>query len=48
MSIATGRKSTNMISTTGRRPAMAAPSPAPRIADSLIGVLRTRVDPKRR
>ena len=40
-------KSTNMISTTGRSPAMAEPSAAPRSADSLIGLSRTRSPPKR-
>ena len=35
-------KSTTRISTTGRRPASAMPTPAPRIAASLIGVSITR------
>ena len=34
-----------MISTTGRMPCMAAPMPAPTIAISEIGVLRTRSGP---
>ena len=34
-----------MISTTGRMPAIAAPIPAPTIAISEIGVLRTRSGP---
>ena len=34
-----------MISTTGRMPAIAAPMPAPTIAISEIGVLRTRSGP---
>src|SRR3954452_25438104 len=39
------RKSSYMISTTGRIPAIAAPMPAPTIAISEIGVLRTRSAP---
>src|SRR6478736_6569405 len=39
------RKSSYMISTTGRMPAIAAPMPAPTIAISEIGVLRTRSGP---
>ena len=39
------RKSSYMISTTGRMPCMAAPMPAPTIAISEIGVLRTRSGP---
>ena len=38
-------KSTNMISTTGRRPDCAAPIAIPAIAASLIGVLRIRSGP---
>ena len=38
-------KSTNMISTTGRRPDCAAPTAIPQIAASLIGVFRTRSAP---
>ena len=38
-------KSMNMISTTGRRPAWAAPTATPHTAPSLIGVLRTRSRP---
>ena len=38
-------KSMNMISSTGRRPDCAAPIATPQIADSLIGVLRTRSVP---
>ena len=38
-------KSMNMISTTGRSPACAAPIAAPQTAPSLIGVLSTRVRP---
>ncbi|GBE23943.1 hypothetical protein BMS3Bbin02_00208 [bacterium BMS3Bbin02] len=44
-SSASPRKSTNMISATGRRPAAAAPTAAPAIASSEIGVLRTRSGP---
>ena len=36
-------KSAHMISTTGRIPAIAAPTAEPRIADSAIGVSNTRV-----
>src|SRR5579884_58261 len=39
------RKSSYMISTTGRMPAIAAPIPVPTIAISEIGVLRTRSGP---
>src|SRR5213076_1273034 len=39
------RKSSYMISTTGRIPCIAAPIPAPTIAISEIGVLRTRSPP---
>src|SRR6201999_3020752 len=39
------RKSSYMISTTGRMPCIAAPMPAPTIAISEIGVLRTRSEP---
>ena len=38
-------KSMNMISTTGRRPAWAAPTATPQTAPSLMGVLRTRSRP---
>ena len=38
-------KSMNMISTTGRRPAWAAPIATPHTAPSLIGVLSTRSVP---
>ena len=38
-------KSSYMISTTGRMPCIAAPMPAPAIAISEIGVLRTRSGP---
>ena len=38
-------KSMNMISTTGRSPAWAAPTATPHTAPSLIGVLRTRSRP---
>ena len=38
-------KSTYMISATGRRPAMAAPTAAPVIAISLMAVSRTRSSP---
>jgi len=44
-SIASVVKSWYMISTIGRMPAMAAPMPAPTIAISEIGVLRTRSGP---
>ena len=40
-------KSMNMISTTGFRPLSAAPTAAPAMAFSLIGVSRTRIGPKR-
>ena len=40
-------KSTTRISTTGRRPASAMPTPAPMMAASLIGVSITRCAPKR-
>ena len=40
-------KSTTRISTTGRRPASAMPTPAPMIAASEIGVSITRSAPKR-
>ena len=41
----TARKSENMISAIGRRPVIAAPMAAPRIACSEIGVSRTRFGP---
>ena len=41
----TAKKSLNMISAIGRRPVMAAPIAAPRMACSLIGVSRTRCGP---
>ena len=41
----TAKKSQNMISAMGRRPVIAAPIAAPRIACSQIGVSRTRVRP---
>src|SRR5215831_6165152 len=41
----TAKKSLNMISATGRRPVMAAPMAAPRMACSLMGVSRTRCGP---
>lgn len=44
-SIASGRKSANMISITGRRPQTAAPNAAPVIASSEIGVSKTRASP---
>src|SRR5690349_11262056 len=44
-SIASVMKSSYMISTTGRMPCIAAPIPAPTIAISEIGVLRTRSGP---
>src|SRR4051812_2918022 len=44
-SIESVRKSSYMISTTGRMPCIAAPMPAPTIAISEIGVLRTRSAP---
>src|SRR3984893_4950045 len=44
---AVGRKSLNMISTTGRRPATAMPSATPRNPFSQMGVLRTRLSPNR-
>ena len=47
-SIASVMKSMNMISTTGRSPDSAAPTAAPQIAASLIGVSRTRSGPNRR
>jgi hypothetical protein len=46
-SMHTPRKSTIYISTTGRRPAIAAATPAPRKALSLMGAPRTRPGPKR-
>src|SRR4051812_33434837 len=45
LSIASGRKSPNMISTTGRRPATALPNAAPASASSEIGVSNTRSAP---
>ena len=45
MSQQTAKKSENMISATGRRPVIAAPIAAPRIACSEIGVSLTRVGP---
>ena len=45
MSIATRMKLMVMISTTGRRPSMAAPTPAPTKPSSAIGVSRTRRGP---
>src|SRR3954470_3200066 len=45
LSIASGRKSPNMISTTGRSPATALPNAAPAIASSEIGVSKTRSAP---
>jgi hypothetical protein len=44
-SIASGRKSPNMISITGRRPHTAAPNAAPVMASSEIGVSKTRSSP---
>jgi hypothetical protein len=44
-SIATRMKLIVMISTTGRRPIMAAPMPAPTKPSSEIGVSRTRMGP---
>src|SRR5215204_5813398 len=44
-SVESVRKSSYMISTTGRMPCIAAPMPAPTIAISEIGVLRTRSGP---
>ena len=41
----TAKKSENMISATGRRPVIAAPIAAPRIACSAIGVSMTRLGP---
>jgi hypothetical protein len=41
----TAKKSLNMISAIGRRPVIAAPTAAPRMACSLIGVSRTRSGP---
>ena len=41
-SAARARKSPNMISQTGTIPLRARPLPRPTMADSLIGVLRTR------
>ena len=41
----TAKKSLNMISAIGRRPVIAAPIAAPRMACSLIGVSRTRSGP---
>ena len=40
-------KSMYISSTTGRRPAMAAPTPVPMMAASEMGVLKTRSRPKR-
>ena len=45
MSIATRMKLMVMISTTGRRPSIAAPTPAPTKPSSEIGVSRTRLPP---
>ena len=44
-SIATSRKLSVMISTTGRSPSIAAPTPAPTKPSSEIGVSRTRSGP---
>ena len=44
-SIATSRKLSVMISTTGRSPSIAAPTPAPTKPSSEIGVSRTRSAP---
>ena len=44
-SIASSAKLTVMISTIGRRPAIAAPTPIPTIVFSEIGVSRTRFSP---
>ena len=46
-SAAMGRKSANMISTTGRRPTRLMPRATPTNPFSAIGVLRTRSGPKR-
>ena len=45
MSMATRMKLIVMISTTGRRPSIAAPTPAPTKPSSAIGVSRTRRGP---
>ena len=45
LSIASVRKSPNMISTTGRSPETAAPNAAPASASSEIGVSKTRSRP---
>ncbi len=45
LSIASVRKSPNMISTTGRRPVTADPNAAPASASSEIGVSKTRSGP---
>src|SRR5262245_9407488 len=45
LSMASVRKSPNMISITGRRPVTADPNPAPASANSEIGVSKTRSDP---
>ena len=45
LSIASVRKSPNMISITGRRPLTAEPNAAPDIASSEIGVSKTRCGP---
>ena len=47
MSQHTARKSLNMISAMGRRPVMAAPMAAPRMACSEMGASRTRSGPNR-
>ena len=44
-SMALTMKSENWISTIGRRPVMAAPTPSPTMASSEIGVSRTRASP---
>ncbi len=45
--MASGMKSPNMISITGRSPVTAAPNAAPASASSEIGVSNTRCSPKR-
>ena len=45
LSITSGRKSPNMISTTGRSPVTAEPNAAPASASSEIGVSKTRSAP---
>ena len=44
--MASGVKSTYMISATGRRPVIAAPTAAPPMSASEMGVSRTRAGPK--